>query len=79
MAAFFILCDRERSAALNLSGTKAACAYIHALSRAFYEHSNMLDIRMPRFIRPSVGMADVIAEMNALAADFTFCHDSNPP
>ena len=39
----------------------------------------MLYISMPRFIRPSVGMADVVTEVNALAADFTFCHDSNPP
>ncbi len=35
---------------------------------------NVLDIRIPDTIGPSMRMADVVPEMGALAANITFCH-----
>ena len=71
MTAFFL-------PALYLTGAKAACANIHLFLSTAYQHGYTLNIRVPDLVGSSVRMADVVTEMNALAADFTFRHDGPP-
>jgi hypothetical protein len=80
MTAFFfgmqgLVREREVLTSLHLTGTQTARAHIHPLPGAADEDGHALDIGMPGFVGASVGMADVVTEMNALAANFTFRHD----
>ena len=62
---------------LYLAGAKAFRADIHLLGLAVYLDRDLLDIGIPNPVGSSVGVADVISEMSALAANFTLCHGSH--
>ena len=47
---------------------------MHSLLSAVDVHSNLLDIGIPDSVGSSMRMADVVAEMSALATDITFSH-----
>ena len=57
--------------ALNLVAAQAAGAHGHALRNAIYQHANLLRVRSPGAARLAVGVADVVAVNDALAADLT--------
>ena len=59
---------------LDLAGSQAAGADMHSLLSAVDVHSNLLDIGIPDSVGSSMRMADVVAEMSALATDITFSH-----
>ena len=47
------------------------------LIAASYYTLYVFDIGMPDPVRSSMGMADIISEMSALATNITLCHDSH--
>ena len=57
--------------ALDLIAAQAAGAHGHALRGAFNDHANLLRVRSPGAARLAVGVADVVAVNDALAADLT--------
>ena len=67
-----VCCDSL--SALNFAGSQASGAYMHFLVCAVYFNSNSLHIRIPDSVGSSMRMADVVAEMSALATDITFSH-----
>jgi hypothetical protein len=60
--------------ALNFAGSQASGAYMHLFVRAVYFNGDSLNIRIPDSVGSSMRMADVVAEMSALATDITFSH-----
>jgi hypothetical protein len=69
--------DINRSArlcSLDFAGLKASCADMDLLVAAVDLSGNSLDIRVPDSVGSSMRMADVVAEMSALATDITFSH-----
>jgi hypothetical protein len=47
---------------------------MHLFVRAVYFNGDSLNIRIPDSVGSSMRMADVVAEMSALATDITFSH-----
>ena len=48
---------------------------MHSLGSAVHFALNLLNVGVPDSVRSSMRMADVVTEVNALAAYITFCHD----
>ena len=57
--------------ALNLVAAQAAGAHGHALRGTFNDHANLLRVRSPGAARLAVGVADVVAVHDTLAANLT--------
>ncbi len=60
--------------AFDFTGTHATCADMHSLLGAVNIYCYSLDVGIPDSVGSSMRMADVVAEVSALAADITFCH-----
>lgn len=60
----------------NLAGSQAGSTNVHLLCTSIYLYSDRFDIRLPHFIRSSMGVAHLITKMSALIANCTFSHDS---
>ena len=56
---------------LDLAAAQAASAHGHALRGAFNDHANLLRVRSPGAARLAVGVADVVAIHDTLAANLT--------
>ena len=61
----------ELQRALDLVAAQAAGAHGHALRGAINRHANLLRVRSPGAARLAVGVADVVAVYDALAANLT--------
>ena len=57
--------------ALNPLAAQAAGAHRHALRNAVDQHANLLRVRSPGAARLAVGVADVVAVHDTLAANLT--------
>ena len=60
--------------ALNLVGTETSCTDVYMARSTVDNRLHALDIGLPHSVGPSVGMGDLDAERNALAADIALCH-----
>ena len=68
------LCVIESDGALNLVRTQASCTDIHMARSTVNDRLDALDVGLPSSVGTSVGMGDLNAERNALAADIALCH-----
>ena len=59
---------------LNLPGTQAAGANVHALMRAIHNCFYPTNVGLPGSVGLTVGVGNVMTEYQALAANFTLCH-----
>ena len=48
---------------------------MHSLGSAVHFAFNLLNVGVPDSVRSSMGMADVVSEVSALATYITFSHD----
>jgi hypothetical protein len=61
----------------DFAGLDAACADAHSLANAIYLCLDRLKIDVPTATGGVVGVGDVVSELRAFAAEFTFsCHDN---
>ena len=70
----FLLFSRvflKLQSALDLVAAQAAGAHGHALRGTFNDHANLLRVRSPGAARLAVGVADVVAINDTLAANLT--------
>ena len=68
------LCVIESDGALNLVRTQASCTDIHMARSTVNDRLDALDVGLPSSVGTSVGMGDLNAERNALAANIALCH-----
>ena len=67
---------KKLNGAGNLTGTQTAGTNIDMAGRTIDDSLHALDVGLPSSVGTSVGMGDLNAKGNALAAAFTFCHGS---
>lgn len=65
--------------ALDLRGTQATGADIHALMRAVHNRFHPTDVGFPGSVGLAVRVGHIVTEHNAFAADITFCHRTYLP
>ena len=63
----------ESDSAFNLIGTEASCTDVDMAGRTIDDCFHALDIRLPHSVRTSVGVRDLNAERNTLAANIALC------
>ena len=63
----------------DLTGTEASGADVHMLGSTVHDRLDPLHIGLPGTVGAAVRVGDLIAEHNALVAEFTFGHSLLPP
>ena len=59
---------------LAIHGLQALSTHVHALGAAIHHHRAHRDIRVEHAIGVALGETDIVAELRAFTATFTFCH-----
>ena len=80
----FVESDRSRPAqksdcALDLVGTEASCTDVYMAGGTVNDCFHALDVGLPSSVGTSVGVRDLNAERNTLAAEIALCQIAAPP
>ena len=75
----FNLWDASSHRAGDLAGAQAAGAHRNVLGSAVHHSLYALDVGLPGAVGATVGMGDLDAELDALAAKLTFGNNDKPP
>jgi len=71
--------DAVLHSAGDLTRTEASGAHINVLGRTIHDRLDPLHVGLPGPVGAAVGVGNLVAEHNALAAKITFRHSLLPP